>query len=81
MYMEEFFIEFPEGDIQEISGRLRAGQLVDINGNPLALPLASERTIVFRVCRIRQRELRGSSETIHELELMSADELRAYVRP
>ncbi|MDR0314179.1 MAG: hypothetical protein LBI14_11360 [Treponema sp.] len=78
MYMEDFYIVFPEGDTQEVSGRLRVNQLVDVNGAPLPLPLPTNRMIVFRVSRISTKEKKGSSETYHYLELMSAQELLEY---
>jgi hypothetical protein len=76
--MEDFYIVFPEGDVQEVPGRLRVNQLVDINGNPIPLPLCTNRMIAFRVIRIQQKESKGSSETYHYLELLSAEELREY---
>jgi hypothetical protein len=78
MFMNEYFIVFPEGDVQEIPRRLSINQLVDINGGPLALPLPSSRMIAFRVARIKVNENRGGSETFHFLELMSAEELQPY---
>jgi hypothetical protein len=80
MFMEDFYIVFPEGDVQEISGRLRINELVDINGGPLPLPLPTNRMIVFRVVRIRTKENKGSSETYHYLELVSAEELVEYTK-
>jgi hypothetical protein len=80
MFMRDYFIVFPEGDVQEISGRLSVNELVDINGRPLDLPLRTNRTIVFRVARIKVEENRGGDETYHFLELMSAEELLPYVK-
>ncbi|MDR2101033.1 MAG: hypothetical protein LBP43_00505 [Treponema sp.] len=80
MFMNEYFIVFPEGDVQEIQGRLTINELVDINGRPLALPLATNRMIVFRVCRIQVKENRGGKETFHFLELLSAEELKPYAQ-
>ena len=78
--MEEFFIVFPEGDVQEVSGRLPFNALVDMNGNVLYPPLPTNKMIVFRVARIKTNENKGSNETFHFLELMSAEELLAYVK-
>jgi hypothetical protein len=80
MFMNEYFIVFPEGDVQEIPGRLSLNDLVDMNGRPLELPLSTNRMIVFRVSRIKTDENKGGNETYHFLELMSADELRPYVK-
>ena len=78
MHMEEFYIVFPEGDTQEIQNRIRLNTLVDVNGNPLPLPLPTNRMIAFRVARVQTKENKGSSETYHFLELMSAGELLEF---
>lgn len=77
--MSESFIVFPEGDVQEIPGRLSINDLVDVNGYPVELPLPTHKMIVFRVMRIKTNEYRGSSETLYYLEQMSAEELLPYV--
>ena len=79
MFITEHFIVFPEGDAQEIRGRLQLNQLVDINGNPLALPLPTNRMIVFRVAKISTNEYKGGQEIYHYLEQISARELLEYV--
>ena len=79
MFITEHFIVFPEGDAQEIGGRLSLNQLVDINGNPLALPLPTNRMIVFRVAKISTNEYKGGKEIYHYLEQISARELLEYV--
>ena len=79
MFITEYFIVFPEGDTQEIRGRLAINQLVDINGNPLALPLPTNRMIVFRVVKISTNEYKGGKEIYHYLEQLSAQELLEYV--
>jgi len=80
MFMEDFYIVFPEGDIQEVPCRLPFNTMVDMNGNVLSLPLPTNRMIVFRVARITTKENKGSSETYHYLELMSAEELLSYTK-
>jgi hypothetical protein len=80
MFVEEFYIVFPEGDVQEIPERLPFNALVDMNGNVLDLPLATNKMIVFRVNRIKTNENKGSTETFHFLELMGAEELLPYVK-
>jgi len=79
MFITEYFIVFPEGDTQEIRGRLAINQLVDINGNPLALPLPTNRMIVFRVVKISTNEYKGGKEIYHYLEQLTARELLEYV--
>jgi hypothetical protein len=78
MFTNEFFVIFPEGDVQEISGRLPINAVVDINGRPLPLPLPTNRMIAFRVIKIKTDENKGGNETFHFLELLSVEELLAY---
>ena len=78
MFISEYFIVYPEGDSQEIRARLSINQLVDLNGNPLDLPLPTSRMIVFRVTKVRTNEYKGGSETYHYLEQVSASELLEY---
>ncbi|MDR3173874.1 MAG: hypothetical protein LBU19_06475 [Treponema sp.] len=80
MLIHEYFVVFPEGDIQEISTRLPLNAVVDINGRILDLPLPTNRMIAFRVYKIRVNESRGTNETLHYLELLSAEELLPYAR-
>ena len=78
MFISEYFIVFPEGDVQEIRGRLPFNALVDMNGNPLSMPLPTNKMIVFKVSAIKTDEKKGSSGTYHYLELLSAEELFEY---
>ena len=80
MFTNEYFIVFPEGDVQEVSRRLPLNEVVDINGKPLRLPLGTNKVIAFRVSRITVNENRGGNETLHYLELLGAEELLPYVR-
>jgi len=78
MIYNEYFIVFPEGDAQEIQGRLPFNAIVDMNGNVLSLPLPTNKMIAFKVAGIKTDEKRGSNETYHFLELLSAEELIEY---
>jgi hypothetical protein len=78
MFTNEYFIVFPEGDIQETGGKLPINAIVDINGKPLSLPLPTNKMIAFRVARIKTDENKGGNETYHYLELLSAEELLEY---
>ena len=80
MLTNDYFIVFPEGDVQEIPGRLRLNEMVDMNGRPLALPLPDPRVIAYRVSRISTKDERGGSETYHYLDLLDIEELRGYAR-
>jgi hypothetical protein len=79
MFTSEYYIVFPEGDVQEIRGRLPFNAIVDMNGNPLALPLPTNKIIAFRVTRIKTEEKKGKNITCHFLELISAGELCEYI--
>jgi hypothetical protein len=79
MFISEYFIVFPEGDIQEIHGQLPFNALVDMNGNVLSPPLPTNKMIVFKVDGIKTEEKKGSNETYHFLELLSVEELLEYV--
>lgn len=80
MFISEFFLVFPEGDTQEIEGRLPFNAIVDMNGNVLYPPLPTNRMIAFRVNAIKTEEKKGSSATYHFLELLSAEELLEYTQ-
>ena len=75
MFLESFYLVYPEGEIQEISNRLGFNMIVDMNGNPLELPIRTHRMIVYRVYKIRQNEKRGEKETFYHLELVRGEEL------
>jgi hypothetical protein len=72
---KSFLIVYPEGDSVEIDKGLRVNQIVDLNGNPLPLPLPTSRMIVYRVWKISTRVERGCEETSYHLELVKRPEL------
>ncbi len=73
-------IVFPEGETQEIDGRLKINDLVDMNGRPLELPLPHNRIIAYRVVKMRTSEERGETRCYFFLELVGAMELLSYCR-
>ena len=75
MISEAGYLVYPDGDRQQVSHRLRINQLVDLNGNPLQLPLATSRQIVYRVARINTVEDRNESAVHYGLELVTRPEL------
>jgi hypothetical protein len=77
MHMQSNYIVYPEGDLQEIDHNLSFNQYVGLNGEPLGLPLASPRTIVYKVYSIRRSEGKGETETYYYLELVTGAELRS----
>jgi hypothetical protein len=81
MTIDEYSIEYPEGESQEIELPLRIDQLVDLNGRALPLPLRSPRVIAYRVVKISHREERGVHSVRHFVELVPARELLSYCRP
>jgi len=79
MHISEYFIVFPEGDVQEVNRRLPFNTLVDMNGNVLSLPLPTNKMIAFKINGIKTEEKTGVSNTYHFLEMLSAEELLEYV--
>lgn len=69
---------YPEGDTQEIEWSLRFGQLVDVSGKPLNLPVPTVRMLAFRVGRISTDETRNEDITSYYLEQLFPDDLAAY---
>jgi hypothetical protein len=76
--MKSNFIIYPEGDVQEIDHSLSINQLVDLNGNPLRLPLATTRMIVYRVYKINVKTPTGQEIRQHYLELVNVNELEHF---
>ncbi|MGO9308100.1 MAG: hypothetical protein ACLQDL_03640 [Spirochaetia bacterium] len=68
-------IVYPEGDSREIEHDLRVNQLVDLNGNPLSLPLPSARMIVYRVWKVSTQAERHEESVFYHLELVTRPEL------
>jgi len=68
-------IVFPEGDRQEIPHSLSVNQLVDLNGFPLELPLATTRQIAYRVRRMSTASERNGEVVSYYLELAGRTEL------
>ncbi len=73
-------IIYPEGDTREIEHDLRVNQLVDLNGNPLAMPLPSARMIVYRVWKVSTQAERHTEGVFYHLELVTRPELESAVR-
>lgn len=78
MTLYEFHIVYPEGETQEISHQLSPGDIVDINGYPLALPLPTNRMIAYHVSGKRTAERTGLVATWYILEQLNATELLAF---
>lgn len=75
MTIETHWLVYPDGDRQETETSLRIDQLIDMNGNPLRLPLPDPRIIAYRVFRIRNLESRGELNVLYYLELVPVHEL------
>jgi len=70
-------VAYPEGDKKEIEHQLTVNQLVDLNGNPISLPLPTSRMIVYRVWKVSTRQERHTEETTYHLELVTRPELES----
>ncbi|HEY9594550.1 MAG TPA: hypothetical protein VHE79_08735 [Spirochaetia bacterium] len=70
-------IVYPEGDTLEIEHSLAVNQLVDLNGNPLPLPLRTTKMIVYRVWKVSTRADRNTEEVFYHLELVTRPELES----
>ena len=70
-------IVYPEGDSRQIEHDLRVNQLVDLNGNPLSLPLPSARMIVYRVWKVSTQAERHEESIYYHLELVTRPELES----
>jgi hypothetical protein len=70
---------YPEGDTREIDHALRIDEVVDLNGNPLSLPLPTPRMIAYRVYRISTAESRAEVVTSYFLELLTRDKILEYL--
>ena len=79
MFITEYFVVYPEGDTQEVPGRLGLNQLVDVNGKALNIPLRTNKMVVFQVLKITTDEYKGGKAVYHHLEQLSARELQEYV--
>ena len=77
--MRTITIVYPEGDSREIEHDLRVNQLVDLNGNPLSLPLQSARMIVYRVWKVTTQAERHEESVFYHLELVTRPELETAV--
>ena len=71
---------YPEGDTREIEHELRVNQLVDLNGNPLPLPLPTAKMIVYRVWKVSTSAGRHTEDVYYHLELVTRPELESASR-
>ncbi len=79
MTTETRWLVYPDGDRQETGRILQVDEMIDMNGNPLSLPLPHSRVIVYRVWKIRRAEERGELDILHYLELVPERELRTLL--
>lgn len=79
MTLYEYYMIFPDGDVQEISRPLSIGAFFDMNGQPLSVPLPTNKMIVYEVQGKRTREERGIVATYYQMNQLTADELLHYI--
>lgn len=77
--MYEYYIIYPDGEKQEISGPVSIGTFLDINGNQLPHQLPTNKMIVYQVQSKRTIENRGIVQIIYVVEQLDAEELLDYV--
>ncbi|MCK5675219.1 MAG: hypothetical protein KAH95_17695 [Spirochaetales bacterium] len=70
-----FKLKYPEGDELEIEHSLNFNQIVDLNGNPLQLPIRSPQMIVYKVYKVSTKEERKEVTKYYYLELIVGQEL------
>ncbi len=73
-------LKYPEGDELEIEHSLNFNQIVDLNGNPLRLPISSPQMIVYKVYRVSTGEERKEVTIYYYLELITGEELFGLAR-
>ena len=64
MTLYEYYIIYPDGEKQEISGPVSIGTFLDINGNQLPHQLPTNKMIVYQVQSKRTIENRGIVQII-----------------
>ncbi len=79
MTLYEYYIIYPDGEKQEISGPVSIGTFLDINGNQLPHQLPTNKMIVYQVQGKQTMEERGIVQTVYILEQLDAEELLDYV--
>lgn len=79
MTLYEYYIIYPDGEKQEISGPVSIGTFLDINGNQLPHQLPTNKMIVYQVQSKRTIENRGIVQIIYVVEQLDAEELLDYV--
>ena len=75
MTINTYKLKYPEGDEKEIEHSLTFNQIVDLNGNPLRLPIPSPKMIIYRVFKISTTEERREVTKYYYLELVVGEEL------
>ncbi|MCK5154650.1 MAG: hypothetical protein KAQ93_09860 [Spirochaetales bacterium] len=73
-------LKYPEGDELEIEHSLNFNQIVDLNGNPLRLPISSPQMIVYRIYKVSTAEERKQITKYYYLELIVGQELLGLAR-
>ena len=79
MTLYEYYIIYPDGEKQEISGPVSIGTFLDINGNQLPHQLPTNKMIVYQVQSKRTIENRGIVQIMYVVEQLEAEELLDYV--
>jgi len=75
MELFTYKLKYPEGDEIEIEHSLNFNQIVDLNGNPIRIPIPSPKMIIYRVYKISTSEERKEITKYYYLELIVGQDL------
>jgi hypothetical protein len=79
MVINNYFLVFPEGEIQEIDHPLKFGDLVDINGNVFHKNDLNPRSITYKITGIKNETKFKETTYYYKLDLFTADEVREEI--
>lgn len=80
MTLYEYFLVFPDGQMQEVFYPISVFSFVDMNGRTLSVPLPTNKMIVYQVSQKRTVESDpGIIKVYYVLEQLNANELLDYL--
>lgn len=79
MERNHYFINFPDGDVQEIYHPLKFGDIVDINGNISIFKDLDPKKIAYKVNGMNKKIYFKDISWYYKLELLTANEVSGEV--